>query len=71
MRAAMRPASPTAPAPKTAKALPGSGRSTLSTAPAPVLTPQANAAATSNGSSSGSFTTFPCVASACVLKDDC
>ena len=71
MRAAITAARPTAPTPKIAIELPGSGRSTLNTAPAPVFTPQAKAAATSSGTSSGTFTTLPSVASACVANDDC
>ena len=39
----------------TAIELPGCGLSTLSTAPAPVFTPQANAAASSSGRSSGTL----------------
>ena len=71
IRAAITPARPTAPTPKIAIALPGTGRSTLKTAPAPVFTPQGKAAACSSGTSWGIFTTFPSVASECVAKDDC
>ena len=63
MRAAITAARPTEPAPNTATELPGCSLSTLSTAPAPVFTPHANAAATSSGRSSGSLTTLPSVAS--------
>src|SRR3970282_553716 len=71
MRAAINPATPTAPAPKTAKALPGAGRSALSTAPAPVLIPQGKAAASASGTSGGTFTTFASVASAWLSQHGC
>lgn len=44
---------PTAPAPKTAKALPGCESSALRTAPAPVRTPQPSGARSSSGTSAG------------------
>ena len=71
IRAAINPANPTVPVPKTAKASPGCGRRTFKTAPAPVLMPQGKAASNSSGTSSGTLTTLRSVASAKVANDDC
>ncbi|GAA2994003.1 hypothetical protein GCM10020229_03120 [Kitasatospora albolonga] len=69
-RAASRAASPTAPAPNTTRVEPGSGRSTLSTAPAPVCTPQPNGASSSGGRPPGTGIAFRSVTSEWVAKED-
>ena len=67
----MMAAMPTAPAPNTAIVLPGSGRSTFMTAPAPVWMPQPRGARTCSGASSGTLTRQRSSTSACRASDDC
>src|SRR5205807_2621624 len=55
-RQAMTATRPTPPAPKTTMVLPGSGRATLNTAPAPVWMLQANGASCERSRSSSTFT---------------
>ena len=50
--------SPTPPVPITTTLLPAGTRAVLTTAPRPVITPQASSEALSNGMSSGSGTTW-------------
>ena len=50
---------------------PAGGRKTFSTEPAPVWIPQPNGAASSSGTSSGTFTTVLSRPTACVAKLDC
>ncbi len=51
---------PTPPVPITTTALPAGTRAVLTTAPSPVMTPQASKAAHSKGTSSGMGTTWDC-----------
>ena len=69
--AAIRPDSPTAPTPNTAKLSPAFGFIELNTAPAPVCTLQANAPSRSTGASLRTFTTKRSLAIAWVPNEDC
>ena len=69
-RAAMIAQSPTEPAPKTAMDEPGRTRSTSSTVPAPVCTPQASGPAMRRSTSSGTGTTLRPLTTASVPKED-
>ena len=69
--AAIRPDSPTAPTPNTAKESPACGFIELSTAPAPVCPLQAKGPRSSSGASFRTFTTKRSLAMACVAKEDC
>src|SRR5438034_4622663 len=69
--AAINPASPTDPAPNTANDSPGSGRMTLSTAPAPVWRPQPSGPRNSIGASRRTLTASRPGVSAWVANEDC
>src|SRR5690606_35147564 len=68
--AAMRPAQPTAPVPKMAIDVPASGRISLSTAPAPVLSPQPRGPRSSSGASLSTTTTLFSTTLEYVAKED-
>lgn len=69
--AASRPERPTAPVPKSTKLEPGVGLSTLSTAPAPVRTPQPSGPRMSSGAVSDTFTTLRAATFVTPAKEDC